>query len=481
MSIIQQIGSSPFPGALVATAPQALSDRRPAADRDPATPGPNSYVRWTIVVLMALVSCVAYNLRTNMSVAGESMMRDLGLSQVQLGIVLGAFAWGYGIFQFPGGVFGDRLGGRKGLTLVMILWGALTMLVAIVPSAAAVSTLTIIAVLFALRFTMGVVQAPLFPIVGGYVIARWFPPRGWALPNGLTNAGITLGTAATGPLIAWLVQTVGWRMSFAVTGPLAFVMAAVWWWYVRDRPEDHPGITARELASINIGRTDNAAGTGLGHDWKQVLRDRNVLLITASYFCANYVFYFFVNWLYIYLVDVRKFALLEGGFFAAVPWVCAAVGATAGGAVCDRLSKRHGMTFGCRVVSMTGLLAAGAFICAAATATSPYAAVAFLALSLAAEQFTDAAAWAAATMVGGRQSSMACGVMNTGGNVVGGIGALLVPLTARELGWPNALICTALFGLLGAAFWLWIRADEPTADSRPLSPAERTAVVQPIS
>jgi len=51
-----------------------------------------------------MASFVAYILRTNMSIAGESMMADLGLSKIQLGMVLSVFAWGYAIFQFPGGI-----------------------------------------------------------------------------------------------------------------------------------------------------------------------------------------------------------------------------------------------------------------------------------------------------------------------------------------------------------------------------------------
>ena len=58
-----------------------------------------SWVRWRIVALLVVAAFVAYLLRTNMSVAGESMMRELGLSKVQLGQVLAAFAWGYGRFS----------------------------------------------------------------------------------------------------------------------------------------------------------------------------------------------------------------------------------------------------------------------------------------------------------------------------------------------------------------------------------------------
>ena len=44
-----------------------------------------------------------------------------------------------------------------------------------------------------------------------------------------------------------------------------------------------------------------------------MLLQRDVLLLAASYFCMNYVFYMFAQWLFIYLVEARGFSLLESG------------------------------------------------------------------------------------------------------------------------------------------------------------------------
>ena len=62
----------------------------------------------------------------------------------------------------------------------------------------------------------------------GGMVSAWFPVSGWGLPNGLSSAGLTLGAAATGPLIVWLVDAVGWRWAFSslALGPL-FGIAAI--------------------------------------------------------------------------------------------------------------------------------------------------------------------------------------------------------------------------------------------------------------
>ena len=437
-------------------------------------------VRWKICALLTIASFVAYLLRTNMSVAGAPMAADLGLTPVQLGVVLGGFAWGYALFQFPGGVLGDRIGARGALTAMAVLWGVLNLLVGLVPAGAALSTTAALLLLLALRFLMGVAQAPLFPVIGGRATGNWFPVSGWALPNSLQNAGLTFGSAATGVVIAALTARYGWRQSFVLTAPMAFILAGAWWWYGRDRPAEHGGVNRAELELIDAGRP-RAEPRELGA-WKLVLRDRQVLLLTLGYFCSNYVFYFFFNWLFIYLIDSRGFRLLEGGLYAAVPWITGAFGAVLGGWLCDRLWRRMGGRLACRVLGAAGMTLSAVFLAAAGAAPGPVGAVVLLSLCLGAQQFTDPIYWAGTIAVSGRRAAAACGVLNTGGNIVGGIGALAVPLTVELLGWPAALGTGAAFGLAAAAIWLVTSVDRALATGAAIGPGSgpQTAAVSQV-
>jgi ACS family glucarate transporter-like MFS transporter len=427
-------------------------------------------IRWRICTLMIVVSFVAYLLRTNMSVAGVSMSADLGLSHVQLGAVLAAFAWGYAIFQFPGGLLGDVIGARRALTILVALWGVLNLLVAFVPGTAAGSATAVVLVLTTLRFLMGAAQAPLFPIIGGGTTCHWFPVSGWALPNALQNFGATFGAAAAGPLIAWLMERFGWRASFLLTAPAALLCAGLWWWYVRDRPSEHIEVNAEERRLIEAGRTAKDLAPVEPGAWRVVIRNRQVQLLTLGYFCVNYLFYFFFNWLFVYLIENRGFKLLEGGWYASIPWMAGAVGAVYGGWLCDRLWKRLGARRSCRYLGAGGVAAAAVLLLAAGWAPHPLAAVVLLSLCLAAEQFTDAIYWAAAISVAGRRASAACGLMNTGGNLSGGVVALVVPLVVDRFGWPAALATGSAFALIAAALWLVTSADV-TMDERVPVPA----------
>jgi MFS transporter, ACS family, D-galactonate transporter len=92
-----------------------------------AIQGRATEVRWRVLWLMVIGSLVAYVLRLNVSIAGEAMIRDLLLTPVQFGLILSAFAWGYGLFQVPGGLFGEWLGPRRALTLAITAWGLVTL------------------------------------------------------------------------------------------------------------------------------------------------------------------------------------------------------------------------------------------------------------------------------------------------------------------------------------------------------------------
>ncbi len=412
-------------------------------------------IRWRIILWTVMAAVVAYILRFNMSVAAPAMMRDLGLTEKQLGIVLGAFAWSYGLLQAPGGAFGQRFGPRKAMTLLFVGWFATTALMALVPhgmpAAAAVTVLVL------LRAAQGAVQAPLFPIAGGGSIFAWLPPNRWALANGLSTAGTTVGGALAGPGVTWLVLAIGWRQSFLVSAPLALILGVIWWRDYRDDPSTHPGTNVAELALINDARAPSHSHAPLR--WSQMLSDRDLLCVTLSYFCANYIFYLFFNWFFYYLTEIRHVDATLSGYFIGAQWMVGAVTAIAGGVACDRLCARFGATKGCRVAAIGGLTLSIPLLLLGTLAENAVLSVALLSLCFGCIQFVDASYWAATMRIAGPDAQSATGMLNTGGNVVGGIGAMLVPAIAASFGWTAALVSGVVFAAFGALLWLGVRAD----------------------
>ena len=102
--------------------------------------------------------------------------RVLGFTKIDAGWVLAAFTAGYALFQFPGGMLGDRFGPRRVLSAIAVLWALLTVVTSLVPGPEALSTGAIIGLLLLVRFLVGAVHAPVFPVVNASVSvlhARW--------------------------------------------------------------------------------------------------------------------------------------------------------------------------------------------------------------------------------------------------------------------------------------------------------------------
>jgi len=428
------------------------SDRTP--DANVARP---TSVRWRVMTLVVLLCFVEYLLRENLSVAAPAMERSLGITHVQLGIAFFALSWAYAICQIPGGVACEVVGPRRGMTALVASWGVITLVTGMIPGTSVAPIWLVLVVLVGVRAVLGVMQAPLFPTTNGPVLIRWLPPKRWALATGLTNVGLTLGGAAAAPLVTWLMLAFGWRLSFILTAPIGFVLAIAWWLYFRDDPASHPGVNAAELAVIGRDR-DASARVDWRHDIGRVFANRDILLLTVSYFLVSYLSGFFYNWIPIYLVDIRHVPVAMAGAMTGAFWLVGSACGVVGGLLCDWLCAWRGARAGCRLTGLGGLLIVPLMLLGP-YASQPATVVTLLALAFGLTVLIDAAYWVAAMRVAGPLAAAATGLMNTGSNAAIGLGSLVMPILARRLGWDQAIASGAFFAAASALCWFWIAAD----------------------
>ena len=416
-------------------------------------------VRWRILGILIFLSFVSYLLRGNLPIAAPTMMADLHLSEIQWGWVMAAFPLGYALFQFPGGLAGDRYGPRKVLTLIAGTWAVLIIVTGVVPGAVAAPVALIVLTLMGVQFLVGAAHAPVFPVLSA-TVERWFPPGSWALPNGLSSSGLTLGLAGTASLLPWLMSQFGWRTSFLMLAPTGLIGAALWWWYARDDPADHPSVNAAEAELIQAGQVALESGTAQHPAWLRVLQNRNALLLTLSYASMNFVFYVVFSWGFYYLVKVRGIEAQEAGFLTSAQWIFAGAGAALGGWLGDHQCRKRGLRWGYTSIIFITMVISAALLLGVAFTPSPYAAALMLGLCFFFNQMTEGPYWGSSIAIGGRHAGAAGGLMNTGANFMGFINALLLSLVADRLGWPSAIAIGAGFALLGAGLILLVRCDQ---------------------
>jgi MFS transporter, ACS family, glucarate transporter len=417
-------------------------------------------IRWRIFSFLFGFGFVAYVQQKTITVAAERMMPDLGLSQGQIGSLEQAFVLGYALFQMPGGLFGQRLGARRTFVIIGLTAFFATIATPLVPTLFTGSTLFI--VLYGVQVLLGCSQGAIFPVSAG-AFEAWFPRNRWSLVQGLQSMGLGLGAALTPPLIASLMATLGWQSALVWSSLPVLLLIAAWAWYGRNTPREHPSVSAQELAEIGVQHA--AAGAAAASlNLKKLLRllgDRNVLLLGISYMCMNYTFYLLSNWVFLYLVQERRFSSLESGWLAMAPPLAAALGAGVGGLATTMLCRRFGDRWGYRLVPLVAMPVAAVLLLFAVNAASPYVAVVALAACFGSVELTEGAFWGAGMTVGHEDTMSVCGFMNTGGNL-GGI--IAIPIIAYFSGlhlWHTAFLIGAGFALVSALAWLGIEVGKP--------------------
>ncbi len=418
-----------------------------------------SRVRWKILALLVGFSFVSYLQRMNISVAAAFMMPELDLSEQQMGWVFSSFMIGYTACQIPAGWIGDRFGAWRILWGAAFFWGIFTLLSGWVPGLLVPGGLAALVSLLVLRFLLGVAEAPTYP-VSARVVANWFPSNQRAFPLALLIGGLSIGSAFTPPVISWLMVTVGWRNAFYVASGFAFLIAVSYRWYATERPEGHPSVTSGELAIISQGGEETTVSKPTAANPWLLFRNRDVFLLSMSYFCYGYVFYIFVFWLFLYLIDVRGFTLLESGFFTSLPFIVGGIAAPVGGYMTDRLSIRIGRRWGRRWMGLTGMTLSGIALLIGATTGHAGLAMVSLSFCFGFGELTEGAYWSSIVDVSGRYAGSASGVMNMWTNLGGVICTPLVPLLVGWFGWPFALGSAAPVSWIAGLLWLGIRSDE---------------------
>jgi len=411
-----------------------------------------SQIRWLLIFWLFVLSAVAYLDRINISIAGSLLAKDYHLSKIQLGWIFSAFLAGYALFQTPGGRLADRLGARTVLALGVLWWGIFTALTAAVPADFGFALFAFLGV----RFALGAGEAVIYPASNQFV-ARWIPTAERGLANGWIFSGVGVGAGFTPPLITYIMLRYGWRWSFFVCAFLGLLVGFVWYLIARNSPKEHSLVSANELAHIQCGLPPaiEVSKTVL-ISWDRVLRSREVLAVTLSYFSFGYVAWIFFSWFFIYLADVRGLNLKASALYSMLPFIAMAVCSPLGGVLSDVVTRSSGARAGRTGVAVFAMILAAIFLVSGSRAANTRVAVLVLAGGAGALYLSQSSFWSVTADIAGPSSGSVSGFMNMGNQVGGMITASLTPWIASRLGWKAPFFVAAALCLGGAVAWLFV-------------------------
>lgn len=418
-------------------------------------------VRYGVLGFSVTMSLLLYLDRFAFSIAQPTIMKELGLDEVQVGQVASAFFYVYALAQVPSGWFSDRFGGRATLAAYVALWS-----IAVAGMGFSVG----LASLILTRSLLGLAQAGAYPCIAG-VIKNWFPLRQRGLANSVTTMGGRLGNlinsaltpqlmVAVGAVFGW--QTGQWRVVFAMYGALGIAWAAGFWWFFRNRPSEHPSCNAAEARDILPEGASTAVPqrTELPPFWAMA-RCPTIYFLSLISIWVNVGWIFLATWLPTYLNSVHKVELRTAGLLAVIPGAASMLGGVLGGLSTDRLVRLIGLTWGRRLTGVIATAGASlAYVVGLQTESLTVQIVTFAAAGFMID-FGLGSLWAVYQDIAGRHVSSVLGFGNMCGNLAAAVFAQIIGYYAKAKDWPTVFWISVAALLVTMTCWLFVNPTRP--------------------
>ncbi|WP_367188782.1 MFS transporter [Burkholderia sp. Ed8] len=386
--------------------------------QDPVAPGSPAHqalyrkLNWRLLPFLLLCYTFAYLDRVNIGFAKLAMQSDLGISDAVYGLGAGIFFLGYVLFEIPSNLLLPRIGARKTISRIMVLWGL---------TSAGMMFVHDETTFYAMRFLLGVFEAGFAPGMIFY-LTYWYGQRRMAGVMAVVMLAGPIGGAFGSPLSAWLMTGLsgahglaGWQWMFVVEGLPCVLFGVLALKVLSDRPADAKWLTDDEkrLLAAELHATD--AGH---HSFGQVVRDPRVYLLAFAYFTIICGIYAVSFWLPSIIKADGVTDTMQIGLYSMIPYVCAAIAMVVIGRRSDRRGERR---FHSAVPALIGAIA----LAVATTANGN------LAVSLVGMTIATSMIWAAYTVFWAIPSQYLKGDAAAGGialiNTIGLIGGFLSP------------------------------------------------------
>ena len=282
-------------------------------------------LRWAVVGLVALATVINYIDRGALGILWPEIKAEFGFSNQDYANIFTVFVVCYALGQTIFGKIFDWLGTRLGFVLSIGAWSIATALHAV-----ASSVLT-----FGLfRGALGVAEAGNWP-GAAKANAEWFPINERAFAQGIFNSGAAIGGIISPILLAFLAAFMDWKAVFIAIGLVGLLWLVPWLIIYKSKPESHPWLSESERNYILSGQIVRTEEGDTSADYVpntfEMLGRRETWGAILPAMLIDPIWWLFVAWIPIYLIDSFGFDVKQLGLYAWVPYVGAMLGAWFGG------------------------------------------------------------------------------------------------------------------------------------------------------
>ncbi|MDF3941824.1 MFS transporter [Achromobacter denitrificans] len=393
----------------------------------PTTPGADPRlaplyrkITWRLLPFLLLCYVFAYLDRINIGFAKLQMQQDVGISDAVYGLGAGIFFLGYVLFEVPSNLLLTRIGARRTISRIMVLWGLTSASMLFVQGEWS---------FYVLRFMLGVFEAGFAPGMIFY-LTYWYSQSRMAGVMAVVMLAGPIGGIVGGPMSAWIMTAFsgahgldGWQWMFLLEGLPCVLLGVIAFRYLDDKPAEARWLDAEEKALLAADL--DTRGAQQKHAFAQVLRDPAIYGMALTYFCLICGIYAVSFWLPTLLKVAGVQDTMEIGLYSAIPYLAAALFMLWFARSSDRMRERRWHT-------LVPALMAGVALCVATAAPTQFA------LSLTAITLATGFMWAAYTVFWAIPSQYLKGEAAAGGialiNSIGLLGGFLSP---SIIGWSK--------------------------------------------
>ncbi|WP_460084869.1 MFS transporter [Pseudomonas sp. H2_G03] len=440
-----------------------------APTRDPVLARAVSKVKRHVLPLFVIMFILNYIDRVNIGFVRTHMEHDLGIGAAAYGFGAGLFFIGYALFEVPSNMLLQKVGARIWLTRIMFTWGIVATMMAFIQNETH---------FYILRFLLGVAEAGFFPGVI-YYFTRWLPgvERGKAIAIFLSGSAVA--SLISGPLSGVLLQIEGfgfhgWQWMFAIEGLASVVIGFFVWFWLDSKPHDAKWMSREEqdalVGAIDAEQRQREALTSVKPTLGKLLKDRQILLFCALYFCIQLTIYAATFWLPSIIKKMGDLSDVQVGFFNSIPWLISIIAMYAFASLSGKFKFQQAW-----VAAALLIAAAGMFM---STTGGPI--FAFVAICFAAIGFKSASSLFWPIPQGYLDVRIAAAVIALI-NSIGNLGGFVAPTTFGFLEQTTGSIQGGLYGLTGtsvlAAILVFFAKTAPSAVLTPTSVAPNSAAV----
>jgi ACS family glucarate transporter-like MFS transporter len=399
---------------------------------------------WVVVFALAL-AMIMYIQRVAISAAAPYITKEFNLTNTEMGWVFSAFAASYALMEIPMGLMGDKLGVRRILTQVVLLWSLFTALTGAAWNLAS---------LLVIRFMFGTGEAGCFPNLTR-MLSAWLPVGERVKAQALMWAFGRWGGALAPPIALLAITQLGWRWGFVSLSLLGVAWVAIFLPWFRNDPADHKGVNAEELKLLEGSRQLVLHDHGM--PWYRLLMQRDIAFLGLQYFGFSYTWYFYVTWLPTWLQRVHGLTKLETAGYAMLPLALGGVGSIVSGMLPLSIPRKW--------VAIGGFTVTGILILIIPGVHDVKVAMALMALASFSSDLTMPISWNTCVEIGKQYTATVASTMNMLGNFAGFaaplVGGIILDHTNQD--WNMVLRTMAVAAFMSAACWFFIDPDKSRA------------------